>query len=306
MKKSSNRREFLKLGGGLLGIGLTGLPASAKKKMPPLSFSTLGCPDWTFGEIVSFAAANAYQGIEVRGILRQLDLTKCPEFSNAESITATRQLIDSKGLRIVDLGSSAQMHHADPMERQQNLEDAKRFIDLAEKLNCPYVRVFPNNLPKDQDRNATIELIIKGLLELGDYARNTHVSVLLESHGELVYSSDLKKIMEAAAHEHVGLIWDIYNMWSVTKEPPGQVYESLKKYIRHTHIKDGKTINGKEQFTLLGQGESPIFDAIDILSTNGYKGYYSFEWEKLWHPEIIAPEIALADYPLAMKRHFKQ
>jgi hypothetical protein len=65
-------------------------------------------------------------------------------------------------------------------------------------------------------------------------------------------------------------------------------------------------VDGKDQFTLLGQGESPIFEAIDLLSNGGYKGYYSFEWEKLWHPEITAPEIALADYPLAMKRHFKQ
>ena len=22
---------------------------------------------------------------------------------------------------------------------------------------------------------------------------------------------------------------------------------------------------------------------------DGYKGYYSFEWEKLWHPEIAEP-----------------
>ena len=53
------------------------------------------------------------------------------------------------------------------------------------------------------------------------------------------------------------------------------------------------------------QGEVPIFEAIDALQKGGYKGYYSFEWEKLWHPEIAAPEIAIADYPVAMKKHFK-
>jgi hypothetical protein len=30
-----------------------------------------------------------------------------------------------------------------------------------------------------------------------------------------------------------------------------------------------------------------------------------FEWEKLWHPELEDPETALADYPVAMKKHFK-
>jgi hypothetical protein len=49
----------------------------------------------------------------------------------------------------------------------------------------------------------------------------------------------------------------------------------------------------------------PIFEAIDALAKSGYKGYYSFEWEKLWHPEILEPEVALADYPKAMKKHFE-
>ena len=111
--------------------------------------------------------------------------------------------------------------------------------------------------------------------------------------------------MKAAAHKHVGLVWDAYNMWSVTKEPPADVYAALKEYIRHTHIKDAKTINGKEQYVLLGTGDSAIFEAIDILAKNNYSGYYSFEWEKLWHPEIDDPEVAIADYPKAMERHFK-
>ena len=53
------------------------------------------------------------------------------------------------------------------------------------------------------------------------------------------------------------------------------------------------------------KGEAPIFEAIDILSKGGYSGYYSFEWEKMWHPEIAAPEIALAHYPKVMEKHFK-
>jgi len=241
----------------------------------------------------------------MRGILRELDLTKCNEFNNAENIAATRKLVEEKGLRFVDLGSSAAMHHADTTERQKNLDEAKRFIDLAQQLNCPYIRVFPNNLPKEQDRNATIDLIIKGLVELGDHAKGSSVTVLMESHGDLVQTADLKKIMESAANEHVGMIWDIVNMWSVTKEPPAKVYPQLKKYIRHTHIKDLKIIDGKEHYTLLGKGESPIIEAIDILYKDGYKGYYSFEWEKMWHPEIDEPEIALSDYPKTMREHFK-
>ena len=158
-----SRRDFLKAGAGLLGLtfaGMAGLGASAGplKKLPPLSFSTLGCPDWTFPAIMDFAVKNGYSGIEVRGIQRQMDLVKCPEFSNPANIAATLQQMKEHGLKFVDLGSSAELHHADAAARKDHLDHARRFIDLAQQLHCPYVRVFPNKLPKDQDRQATIEL----------------------------------------------------------------------------------------------------------------------------------------------------
>ena len=300
----SDRRKFLKTTTGALALAYIGVSLDIIKDPLLLSFSTLGCPDWDFQKIVDFASLNKYNGIEFRGIKRQLDLTLCPEFS-PKNIQNTIDIMVGNNLKFTDLGSSCSLHYAEPKERLKNLDEGRKFIDLAQKMHCPYIRVFPNNLPKDQERERTIELIIQGLLELGEYAKGKGVIVLMESHGELVYLDLLEKIMRSAEHPNVGMVWDIVNMWSITKEPPAKVYSKLKKYIRHTHIKDLIMVNGKEHYTLLGKGETPIFDAIDILHRNKYNGYYSFEWEKLWHPEIDEPEIALADYPLAMRAHFK-
>jgi len=299
-----SRKKFL-----LSGLSLVTLPAlfSIKKESSlKISFSTLGCPDWSFDKITDFAMDQQYSGIEVRGILHQMDLPLVPEFLHTEAITTTMKKMNDRGLKFVDLGSSCALHFPKGEERTKNLDEGKRFIDLAAKLNCPYIRVFPNQIPKDRDRQETLNLIIEGLKELGAYASNTNVTVLLESHGELIYKKDLLFVMEGAANPHVGLVWDVCNMWIVTKEPPEEVYASLKPYIRHTHIKDLKIENGKEEYVLLGTGIVPIFQAIDLLYKNNYPGYYSFEWEKLWHPEILEPEIALADYPQAIKKHFRQ
>ena len=134
-----------------------------------------------------------------------------------------------------------------------------------------------------------MDLIITALQELGDFAKNTGVTVLMETHGDLVQSEDIAKVMTSVNRSNVGLVWDVVNMWSVTKEPPALVYARLKKYIRHTHIKDLAFANGKQQYVLLGKGNTPVFEAIDILAKDKYKGYFSFEWEKLWHPEIAEP-----------------
>ena len=155
------------------------------------------------------------------------------------------------------------------------------------------------------EKSKAIELIAKGLKELGEYAKGKNVMVLMETHGDAVRTEDLLKIMQLADHKQVGLVWDICNMWTITKESPEEMYKSLKKYIHHTHIKDAKMENNTPHYVFLGKGEVPIFEAIDILRKDKYKGYYSFEWEKLWHPELAEPDLALADFPEAMRKHFK-
>src|SRR5882672_1355265 len=201
---SYNRKEFLQTS-AILAAGSM-IPSLLHPSAPDLklSFSTLGCPDWTFAQAVDFAAAHGYQGIELRGILRELDLTKRTEFIDDEHRKSTLQLMKEKNLKFVCLGSSTNLHIADAKERKKNLDDGKRFIDLAQQLECPFVRVFPNSLPKDQDRNATLERIGSGLSELGEYAKDKDVAVLMETHGDLVHTEDLEKVMAIANHSHTG------------------------------------------------------------------------------------------------------
>lgn len=301
----SSRRKFIRASSGCIGaLALSGFSLALPKKKHLLSFSTLGCPKWTWTEILDFARRTGYAGIEIRGLLGEMDLTKCPEFSSKEKITASRALAVDKQVKIVGLGSSVNLHHQDTALWEKDLVHAKQFIDLAHHLQCPYVRVFPNRLPKDEDRDKTIDRISTRLLSLGEFAKGSNVTVLMETHGDVVETAVLKRIMESAAHPNTGLIWDVYNMWSVTKESPAKVYPELKKYIRHTHLKDGRMVDGKMKYVLFGRGESPVFEAIDLLNQGNYRGYYGFEWEKVWHPEIDEPEIAIPDYAEVMRKHF--
>ncbi|MEZ0487099.1 sugar phosphate isomerase/epimerase family protein [Fibrella aquatica] len=304
------RREALKatLLGGLSTVALgestlgMSLPFTAKK--PQLAFSTLGCPKWDLATILDVAAKSGYRAVEFRGLMGELDLPKSPAFDTAAHIRDTRTRFADRNIRICNLGSSAQLHHADATKRRKNLDDARRFIDLAHQLDCPFVRVFPDSLPPDQNRDDTLRLIGEGLLELGTYAKESSVTVLLESHGELTRSDLLIPIMLAAKHPNVGLIWDIVNMWIDAQESPALVYQKLNPFIRHVHVKDLRIVAGKHQYVLLGEGEAPLREAINALTKGGYKGYYSFEWEKLWHPDIAEPEQAIPHYTRAMNAYF--
>ena len=53
--KNINRKHFLQSSAVLLAAAVTGLSFDARDKKMLLSFSTLGCPDWSFKETVDFA-----------------------------------------------------------------------------------------------------------------------------------------------------------------------------------------------------------------------------------------------------------
>ena len=43
-----------------------------------------------------------------------------------------------------------------------------------------------------------------------------------------------------------------------------------------------------------------------MLAEGGYKGYYCFEWEKKWHPEIEEPEVAFPHYARTMREYLAE
>jgi len=68
------------------------------------------------------------------------------------------------------------------------------------------------------------------------------------------------------------------------------------RYIRHTHLKDSVPVGNDRRYVLTGTGEVPVRRQVEALARTGYRGYFSFEWEKRWHPEIEEPEVAIAQF----------
>jgi sugar phosphate isomerase/epimerase len=49
-------------------------------------------------------------------------------------------------------------------------------------------------------------------------------------------------------------------------------------------------------YVLFGEGEFPAAECLRLLQQAGYDGWYSYEWEKAWHPEIADPDVALPPF----------
>src|SRR5215510_14622394 len=199
------RREFVNLGAAALAA-----PAIIKTRKlaaaAPIAFSTLGCPAWEWKTILDQAAQHGFAAIEMRGLTGEMDLPKSPQFTGAKLNESLKDL-EAIGLKISDLGASANMHEPDAAKRARQMDEAKRFIELAHLLRSPYVRVFPNQLVNGEEHKTTIDRIIAGLRELGDQAKGSGVTIIVESHGEFVTSPLLLEIISGADHPNVAFLW---------------------------------------------------------------------------------------------------
>jgi len=287
----TTRRDFL-ITTALAALAPRFLSAAPAAKLP-LAFSTLGCPQWPFAQILDFAAANGFSAVEIRCILGDLDLPNRPEFA-PEQIAATKKAIAAHGLKVSDLGSSSEMHLTDPDKRAKSIADGKRFIDLAEKLDAPYVRIYGNKLEGPQDE--CIRRVAAGMRELAIYAKPHNVTVIIESHGDFVTSPLLKRVLTEADHPNAALLWDAHHTFVSGHEEPEVTVRELGSWIKHTHLKDSVQVNGEAHYVLTGKGSVPVRRQMQALAAINYKGYFCFEWEKLWHPDIAEPEVAIADF----------
>jgi sugar phosphate isomerase/epimerase len=271
------------------------LRAQPRKDRLPISFSTLGCPKWPWKRVLEQASQMGYAAIEVRGIEMKMDLPTLPEFSGS-GLTQSIKDLDALGLKISDLGASARMHEGDPKVRQAQMDEGRRFIDLAQKLKTPYVRVFGDKVPPGEQKRDVMARVIDGLRTLGEHAKGSGVTVLLETHGDYTDSPTVVELMKGAAMETVALVWDAHHTFVAGKEQPATTFAALKPWVRHTHLKDSKPDGKDVRYVLTGSGTVPVREQVRLLKASGYKGYYGFEWEKGWHPEIEEPEVAFPQF----------
>jgi sugar phosphate isomerase/epimerase len=304
-----DRRAFL------ASLGVTAaapalLRAQGPRKRYPIAFSTLGCPAWSWKAILENADKLGYRALELRGIAGEMDLTKVPELTGTQQ-AGTKKDLAALGLVVSDLGASSNMHVKEPAAREKQLDEGRRFIDLAHALDVKYVRMFGNNIPKDEPRDEVMKRVVDGFQAMVDHAKPAGVTVLIESHGDFTHSKDLVEILTRVASPQFALLWDAHHSFVAGGERPADSYAALGKWIRHTHLKDSVPATGPNakpddrRYVLLGTGQVPVKEQVAVLARNGYKGFYCFEWEKKWHPEIEEPEVAFPHYAKTMAEYLE-
>ncbi len=293
------------------------------------AFSTLSCPDWSWHELLARGAKYGFDGVEVRSVARETDLLKRPEFQ-PQALPARRRELADAGVQVCGLASSVRFDYPEASRRAEQHEIGKAYLDLAAELGASFVRVFGDVLPDEADaagRLTVIENIAEGLQQLGEYAEQMGLHVLIETHGDFADSSVTQQTLRLVDSPAAGVLWDTHHPWRFCGEELSRTFERLRPWVRHTHWKDSVSRRGREvdagveqaaqeahhlmsghrhaDYVLFAGGEFPALDCMRLLQGGRYDGWFSLEWEKMWHPEIEDPDVALPLFPPKIRQMSK-
>jgi sugar phosphate isomerase/epimerase len=267
------------------------------------SFSTLACPDWTMPQIIAMAAAEHYDGIELRFVQDEDSLWKLPVFSG-EELASTKRALADHALTISCLDTSCRFHSPDSAERGRWIVEGDRMADLAAELGAPGLRVFGDTIQPRADRASTQTWIAESIRRLAEITVARGVEVWIETHGDFAAASETAAIVAQAASPSVGVVWDPANSFAADQERPQGGAAILQAAIRHVHIKDLRRDSGGWSYVATGAGDFPLLELKATLEDLKYDRFVSFEWEKKWHPEIADAEIALPHFARWFRKNF--
>ena len=267
-----------------------------------LSFSTLGCPQYTLDQVVAMARDNDYDGVEIRFLRGEVALENLEEFSPA-GIKQTRAVLDKAGIKVPCLDTSVRFTSPEPAERAKQQQAALTYARFAAELGAPYIRVFGGAVPDESPgREETTKRIAEGLAEAATAVRAEGITAVLETHDSFCTSVQVAELLAHAPNDDLCILWDMLHSYR-NGESLQDTWSALGDRIRHVHLKDSENYSPTgTDFRLTGEGTVPIREFVTLLEQGGYDGYLSFEWEKAWHPEIDEPEVAIPQYATYMRK----
>lgn len=174
------------------------------------------------------------------------------------------------------------------------IEQSKRIIDLAKELGTDIVTTHIGVVPSDKNHDR-YKIMQEACFELAAYADSCQAHFAVETGPET--SLTLKGFLDGLNSTGVAVNLDPANLVMVTGDDPVQAVHNLKKYIVHTHAKDGRKLLDRDPEIIygvseaemlqdtafielpLGEGDVPFPAYLSALTEIGYNGYLTIERE---------------------------
>ncbi len=227
--------------------------------------------------------------------------------NSPENLSAAqrRELLDevkSSGLVFSALCGDLGRGFGDPELNPSLIEKSKRIIELALDLETNIVTTHIGVVPPDKN-HPRYAIMQEACGELAAYADSMNAHFAIETGPER--SAVLKEFLDSLGSTGVAVNLDPANLCMVVEDDPVEAVYNLKKYIVHTHAKDGNSLapsnpeivykivhpvplDRKSSFeeVPLGTGSVDFPKYLAALEDIGYRGFLTIEREAGATPEV--------------------
>lgn len=262
-----SRRNFIQKS-ALCGIGLATIDpfsawARSEKSGMKLGLVTYQwAKDWDLPTLIANCEKTGVLGVELRtehahGVEVKL---------NAAQRAEVKKMFADSRVTCLGYGSNFEYHSPDPSKLRWNIDQTKAYIKLCKDIGASGIKVKPNDLPADVDREKTIAQIAASLNEVGKFARDYGQLVRVEVHGNKTQElPNMKAIFDQVTGKNVKMCWNCNDQDLL---PPGLEgnFNSVKKWF-------GDTVHVRE----FNVGNYPYQELFDLFSGIHYSGWILLE-----------------------------
>lgn len=167
--------------------------------------------------------------------------------------------------------------------QQAQVENVKKWLDVAERLGAGHVRIFGGTVPKGASEEQAIAWAVEVLKRSAELAESKGIMLGVEDDGGLTATAEpTVEIVKRADSPFVGINLDTGNF---PKSGYSQVALCLP-YAANIHFKVGIAAeDGAKQ-----RADWPRL--LGMIAKAGYKGYVSLEYEEEQNAETAVPRLA--------------
>jgi sugar phosphate isomerase/epimerase len=274
-----NRRRFLQSASFALGglpAGASAIEPIARNGQPKFKFSLAAysyrsllqgaSPQLTLKDFIDDCARFGLEGTELTSYYFPKDTT--PDYVRALRRHAFRMGLDVSGTAIGN-----EFGHPAGEKRDAEIAKTKQWIDYAEMLGAPVIRIFAGHQQKGQTEAEAHALMVSAIEECCDYAGKHGVHLALENHGGPTATADglLKFVRD------VNSPWFGVNLDSGNFHEGGDPYAELERIAPYA-------LNAQIKVVMSGPDKKKVpadFKRLTrIMRSANYRGYIVLEYEE--------------------------
>jgi sugar phosphate isomerase/epimerase len=188
----------------------------------------------------------------------------------------------SLGLEVSGTAVGNDFGHPPGEKRNEQIQLVKNWVDHAEVLGAPVIRIFAGHEQKGVSPEAAHKLIVEGIEECCEYAGQHGVKLALENHGGPTSTAEgLLALVRDVKSPHFGVNLDTGNFHS---DHPYEEMEQAAPYAINVQVKVVTSgPNGKKVPT-------DFHRVAKILRDANYQGYVVLEYEEDGDPREECPK----------------